>query len=167
MASVYIETSVPSYYFETRTTPLAVTWRAATREWWKKHSHKFSLFTSENVLAELREAPPEKAARALRLMKDIPQVARLPGLEAVVEYYLENQLMPRDTGGDVFHLAMASMPGFEFLVTWNCRHLANVNKVRHLTVSNGRLGLRVPTITTPLMLMSEVSDETYKFGLAG
>jgi hypothetical protein len=159
MASVYIETSIPSFYYETRTTPQAVTWRAATREWWDRHRSNYTLFTSEYVVAELSLAPHAKAAKALHLIRGIPWATKLPGLEAVVQYYLENQLMPRDTSGDVFHLAMASMHGFDFLATWNCRHLANANKVQHLTVLNGRLGLRVPIITTPLALMSEVSDE--------
>lgn len=159
MASVYIGTSIPSYYFETRTTARAVDWREATREWWEKYRGQYSLFTSAYVDAELRLAPPSKAALALELIRDVPRASKPPGLEAVVEYYLAHKLMPQETSGDVFHLAMASLHGFEFLLTWNCRHLANANKIRHVAVLNGRLGLPVPIMTTPLNLIPEVSDE--------
>lgn len=50
---------------------------------------------------------------------------------------------------------MASLHGVDYLLTWNCRHLANVSKQRHLAVMNGRLGLAMPTITTPLTLLPE------------
>ena len=53
------------------------------------------------------------------------------------------------------HLAIASMHSVDFLLTWNCRHLANANKVQHVAVLNGRLGLHVPVITTPMLLMPE------------
>ena len=63
--------------------------------------------------------------------------------------------MPAEAGGDAVHLALASMHSIDFLLTWNCRHLANANKIQHLTVLNARLGLHVPVITTPLTLMPE------------
>lgn len=63
--------------------------------------------------------------------------------------------MPSGAGGDAGHLAFASMHGVDFLLTWNCAHLANANKTKHLSVLNGRLGLSVPILTTPLTLIPE------------
>jgi hypothetical protein len=63
--------------------------------------------------------------------------------------------MPRDARGDAAHLAMASLHGVDFLLTWNCRHLANANKADHLRVINTRLRLTVPVLTTPMTLMPE------------
>jgi hypothetical protein len=63
--------------------------------------------------------------------------------------------MPKEAEGDAYHLAMASLHKMDFLLTWNCQHLANANKVRHLTVLNTRLGLPMPVITTPLTLIRE------------
>ena len=70
-------------------------------------------------------------------------------------YYIEQKLMPAEAGGDAVHLALASMHSMDFLLTWNCRHLANANKIQHMAVLNGRLRLHLPVITTPLTLMPE------------
>ena len=78
-----------------------------------------------------------------------------PGLPEVVSYYIEHRLMPEEAGGDAFHLGLASMHSMDFLLTWNCQHLANANKIQHLSVLNARLRLPVPIVTTPLTLMPE------------
>lgn len=88
-------------------------------------------------------------------MREATVLREPEGLADVVEYYLEHRLVPAGEGGDAYHLAMACLTNMDFLLTWNCRHLANANKVQHLTVVNARLGLRVPIITTPLSLVPE------------
>jgi predicted nucleic acid-binding protein len=155
MATVYIETSVPSFYVETRQSPTVVSWREATRTWWDNHRHRYRLVTSALVLHELAAGLPFKAEPATALIKDLPLLEALPGLEDVIDYYIQHQLMPAGAGGDAGHLALASMHGVDFLLTWNCKHLANANKIQHLRILNGRLGLSVPTITTPLNLVPE------------
>ncbi|NLE57717.1 MAG: type II toxin-antitoxin system VapC family toxin [Planctomycetes bacterium] len=155
MLTVYIETTIPSYYHETRRTPTILAWRAATRLWWDNYRHEYALLTSQVVLAELAESPKAKAKKAIRLLKDVSLLTAPAGMEEVVRFYIDHHLMPAETGGDAAHLALASMHGVDFLLTWNCRHLANVNKWQHLSVLNARLGLRVPIVTTPLTLLPE------------
>jgi len=155
LGTVYIETTIPSYYCETRQTPTAVAWRSATRQWWDHCRAQYELFTSAYVLTELDGAPASKARRALSIIRNVPLLDEPPGFQDVVNYYIEHQLMPADARGDAAHLAIASMHGIAFMLTWNCQHLANANKTRHLTVLNARLGLQVPIITTPLTLLSE------------
>ncbi len=110
---------------------------------------------SEAVLAELRLGPPVKARRALRLLWNIPVLEDPPNLNDIAEYYIRHRLMPSGAGGDAVHLAIASLHKIDFLLTWNCRHLANANKISHLRTLNARLGLPVPVITTPLNLIWE------------
>jgi len=155
MASVYIETSVPSYYFETRRSPAAQAWREATRKWWSHCRRGYELFTSRFALAELRRAPRAKARAALSLLRNVTVLNEPRELQEVANYYIEQRAMPAVAGGDAYHLAMASLHKMDFLLTWNCQHLANANKVRHLAVLNARLGLPMPVITTPLTLIPE------------
>ncbi len=61
--------------------------------------------------------------------------------------------MPTDPAGDALHLALASYHKCDFLVTWNCRHLANANKIGHIRRVNTMLGLFVPALVTPLELL--------------
>jgi hypothetical protein len=63
--------------------------------------------------------------------------------------------MPADAAGDALHLALASFHKWDFLLTWNCQHLANANKFAHIRRVNGILGLFVPTLVTPLELLGE------------
>ena len=155
MPSVYIETTVPSYYHETRSSPRIAAWRDVTRQWWDRHRRRYDLYTSRFVLAEVARAPKLKAGRARALLKGVVVLDEPPGLEDVVAYYIEQNLMPTEAGGDAVHLALASMHSMDFLLTWNSRHLANANKIQHMAVLNGRLGLHLPVITTPLTLMPE------------
>jgi hypothetical protein len=66
--------------------------------------------------------------------------------------------MPADPAGDALHLALASYHKCDFLVTWNCQHLANANKFGHLRRVNGMLGLYVPVLATPLQLLGEPDE---------
>jgi hypothetical protein len=155
MRSVFIETTIPSFYFDERQTPEAIAWRNATRLWWSDVRQHYRLVTSAFVIDELEAAQNPKRDHALALLTDVERLALSDGLADVIATYIEHRLVPDDAAGDAAHLALASMHGIDFLLTWNIRHLANANKFQHLRVINGRLGLSVPTITTPMMLIPE------------
>ena len=73
----------------------------------------------------------------------------------IVEAYLANKLMPSDPFGDALHLALASYHRCDYLVTWNCQHLANANKFGQIRRINGILGLFTPELVTPMELLGE------------
>lgn len=152
---VYVETSVPSTYFDTRTTyPMSV-WRMLTREWWNDHAGAYELVTSNFVMIELADAPREKALQATALLSTVRRVETTHRTQEVIDYYIRHKLMPKNARGDAAHLASASIHEAAFLLTWNCKHLANGNKFEHIATLNRRLGLTVPMIVTPMTLLSE------------
>jgi hypothetical protein len=153
--SVYIETSIPSFYFETRTSAQAVAWREATRRWWSRHRAKYDLLTSAYVLNELSAAPTAKSVAGLELLTGISIIEGSPRIASVAAAYIREKLMPQNAVGDAAHLAAASVHGIDFLLTWNCRHLANANKVPHIQALNKKLSLPVPILTTPFSLDPE------------
>ena len=63
--------------------------------------------------------------------------------------------MPNDIQGDAVHLAYASYYKIDYLLTWNCNHLANANKKQHIKIVNAKLDLFTPELTTPLELFKE------------
>ena len=69
--------------------------------------------------------------------------------------YIEHQGLPRNPVGDALHLALASYHKCEFLLTWNCEHLANANKFGHIRRINALLGLFIPALVTPLELLGD------------
>ena len=121
----------------------------------------YELYTSVFSLLELRAGNYPSKESALNFMDGIPQLESVPEIEDIVRSYLRHKLMPEKNLNDAFHFAVASYYGVHFLLTWNCRHLANVNKVEHLRKINNELGLFVPIITTPdnMFLMEDDQDE--------
>ena len=83
------------------------------------------------------------------MLEDVPEI------RGIVKVYLENKLMPADDFGDAAHLAIASFYSIDFLLTWNCIHLANANKSEHIRKINMRLGLLSPDLITPEQLYME------------
>ncbi|HOH30690.1 MAG TPA: type II toxin-antitoxin system VapC family toxin [Candidatus Hydrogenedentes bacterium] len=152
---VYIETTIPSFYFEIRDTPEMVARRNWTREWWRKHRTRYTLVTSDAVIAELMEGEYEGRNNAVRLLRGIPLLGIPDAIADVIDVYLDNHLMPRERLGDALHLALASFHKCDFLLTWNCRHLANANKYEHIRIVNTRLGLFIPSLVTPMELCME------------
>jgi hypothetical protein len=155
MARVFIETTVPSSYYETRTDRRSQDWRAQTRVWWDRHRHAYDLVTSEFVVAEFRRAPATKSALAECFFEGVTILPVPARFEEVVACYIAEKLMPEDAAGDAAHLAMASLHAVDFILTWNCRHLANANKVPHMRALNARLGLPTPIMATPFEIVPE------------
>lgn len=156
---VYIETTIPSFYHEVRATPDIVARRDWTRRWWDGAMDRYELVTSPAVLDELAGGLPERGAMRLDLVRDLPLLPIEPAILEIVQSYILYRLMPADPGGDAMHLALASYHKCDFLVTWNCQHLANANKFGHIRRVNTMLGLFVPALVTPLELLGE-EDET-------
>lgn len=154
-ASVYIETTIPSFYHEVRTEPDMVARRAWTREWWDEHRAQYEVVTSEAVIDELERGEHPVTDDALALVEDVDRVPITTEIGEIVEVYIEHQLMPDEPLGDPLHLAVASYHKCDFLLTWNCTHLANANKFPHIRRINTMLGLFVPALVTPLELIGE------------
>jgi hypothetical protein len=113
------------------------------------------LVTSDAVLLELRNGRYPSREAALALAQELPLLEITPAVAEIVEAYVQHRVMPADPSFDALHLAIASYHKCEFLVTWNCQHLANANKYGHIRRVNSLLGLYVPVLATPLELLGE------------
>ena len=97
--------------------------------------------------------------QCLALLDNVSLVSIEPEITEIVNIYISHHVMPSDPAGDALHLAVASYHKCDFLLTWNCRHLANANKYGHIRRINTLLGLFIPNIVTPLEFLGEESDE--------
>jgi hypothetical protein len=152
---VYVETTIPSFFHTTRSGPEALARRRWTQRWWAGAREGYALATSEAVLLELRSGEYPSREAALALAQELPLLEVTPAVAEIVEAYVRHRLMPADPSFDALHLALASYHKCEFLVTWNCQHLANANKFGHIRRVNNLLGLYVPVLATPLELLGE------------
>ena len=150
---IYVETSIPSFYFETRERTRFQAMREWTREWWDVAKVRDTLVTSEAVFAELSRAPEPKRSEASTLLKPLPVLAGGPDVDTIVDAYLVHKLMPRDALGDARHLALATFHRCDILVTWNCKHIANAHKLAHIRNVNASMGMETPLLVTPFELL--------------
>lgn len=156
--TIYVETSIPSFYFDTRAAATMKARREWTREWWVRQKRNESRIISYAVLAELANTPGSKRESMLSLVKNMPVLEAQDAVEEIVRFYLHHHLMPRGAFGDAVHLALASLHKCDFLATWNCKHLANVNKLDHIKRINGLIGLTTPKLVTPLELLGSLYE---------
>lgn len=124
-----------------------------TRDWWDNHRQSYLLVTSEAVLDELARGDYLSKEKALFLIHDVSLLEIDDPVTEIVEAYVLHKLMPQNPLGDALHLALASYYKCDFLLTWNCKHLANANKFDHIRRVNTLLGLYVPTLVTPLEML--------------
>jgi predicted nucleic acid-binding protein len=155
---VYVETTIPSFYHEARTSPDIMVRKEWTRQWWDGAQERYELVTSPAVLDELAGGLPEWGEIRLALVRNLPLLPIEPAITEIVQAYIGYKLMPSDPGGDAMHLALASYHKCDFLVTWNCRHLANANKFGHIRRVNTMLGLFVPALVTPLEMLGDDNE---------
>ena len=160
METVHIETTIPSLYFDDRRDAKTVARREWTRNWWDNLRERYHLATSAPVIEELSQGNHLRKAEKLRLMEGIEVLPVTEAVTRAVEVYVGRYVMPRDPSGDAAHLALASVHKCDYLLTWNCVHLANANKVGHIRTVNTLLGLHVPQLVTPLELAGEGYDPT-------
>jgi predicted nucleic acid-binding protein len=151
---VYVETTIPNFYYERRPQPELVARRELTRVWWSDAAEQYELVTGSVVFVELAAGTSDRVPLRMALLRGIEVL--FPDLKtaATVEAYVRHRLMPgRPNTADATHLALASHHNCDFIATWNCKHLANPNKATHIQRINTALGLHVPELVTPQDLL--------------
>jgi len=152
---VYIETTIPSFYYEIREEPEMVARKNWTREWWDQNRTDYEVVTSEAVLEELSAGDYPEKQHIISLLDDFSLLEIGTEIIEIMDVYIAHKVMPNDPAGDALHLAVASYHKCDFLLTWNCNHIANANKFEHIRRINAVLGLYVPALVTPLELIGE------------
>lgn len=157
---VYLETTIPSYLVAKPSRDLVIAaHQQITREWWQTRSPLFDLFVSELVLEECRAGDARTAQERLDSLAGIPILPADDAMIEVAETLLAEGPIPRKAAGDAVHIAAATVYGCDYLLTWNCRHIANAEMQRSIRRLFDRHGLELPVICTPEEFMGE-EDET-------
>lgn len=153
--TVYLDATIPSFYHEDRPDTIIQAWREITVQFWEHARHEYSLVISHEVLRELQDLgyPAAKREKCLNLVKGLPLLAMTEEVTDLAEFYIQESVMPSYDVGDSYHLAFATWYRIQYLVTWNCRHLANANKFQHIQVVNARKRLASPLLVTPAQLL--------------
>jgi hypothetical protein len=148
--TVYLETTIPSYLAGRPSRDLVVAaHQQITQDWWAVARPGFDLFISEAVLEEIRAGDPAMAARRLEIVEGLPVLSLRDGVRNLVHIYRGELGLPPQAGADVVHIAFAVAYELDYLLTWNCKHIANGQIIQRLVEVNRRLGRSTPVIVTP------------------
>ena len=153
---VYLETTIPSYLTSRPSRDLIIAGhQALTREWWEKRREAFQLFISQLVVDEVSAGDPIAAGERLKVLRDIPLLDITPEVAELASSILSSGIIPRKAATDAAHIAIAAQHGMDFLVTWNCAHIANAAIAKALALICREHGCECPVICTPEELWGE------------
>ncbi len=155
--TLYVETTIPSYLAARPSRDVIVlAHQQITLEWWTKRRAAFDLRVSELVLLEAGRGDPELARARQSLLDGITLLRTSPAVQTLAEKYFTELQISAQARSDAAHLAFATVHKVEYLLTWNCAHLANAAVRRKFQSVNAMLGLVSPIICTPEELLSEL-----------
>jgi hypothetical protein len=156
MESVYLETTFVSYLVSRPSRDLLIAaHQQATRDWWSDRRREFECYVSQVVIDEASAGDAEEAGTRLEIIRDFPVLEVTDEAEQLTKAILDSGAMPARAVRDAAHIAVAAANAIDYLLTWNCRHLANAQIIRGVSVVCNRLGYNMPLICTPEELMGE------------
>ncbi len=152
--TVYIETSILGYLTARSTKNLILAANMEiTKDWWELRRNSFTLYTSEAVLDEAIRGDSEIAAQRLEMLRNFPLLALNQDVQGLAAQFLARSNLPAKAEVDAIHIAAATVHGMDYLLTWNCRHIANAQIQGKLAEISLDYGYVLPVLCTPNELM--------------
>lgn len=152
--TVYIETSIVGYLTARMSNNLILMANVeATQEWWDSRREQFDLYISQTVLDEVARGDAEIASRRLEILKEFPLLDVNESVQDLAIQFLAKSNLPPKAADDALHIAVATVYSLDYLLTWNCKHIANAQIQKKLAQISFDSGYELPTICTPYELM--------------
>jgi len=154
--TVYIETSILGYLTARSTKNLILAANMEiTKDWWEFRRSVFTLYTSEAVLDEVAQGDAEIATQRLDILRDFPLLELNQAVQVLAAQFLTRSNLPPKAKVDAIHIAAATVHGMDYLLTWNCKHIANAQIQGKLAEISLDVGYVLPVLCTPNELMGD------------
>lgn len=149
-SSVYLETSVISYYTARLSRDIVTAARqTVTQEWWDQERKRFDIRVSVLVVEEAKAGDPEAAQRRLAAMAGLPILGINAAAEKLAKRLVDEGVVPVTSVEDALHIALATVHGMDFLLTWNFHHINNAETKARIRAVIEALGYECPVICSP------------------
>jgi len=161
MARVYLETSFVSYLtaaIREGRDPITAAHQQLTIEWWNRRRSDFDLVISQVVVDELQKGDPTFAKNRLEVVSTLPRLQVTDQATSLARNILSKGFLPQKAFPDALHIAVATVHLIDYLLTWNCKHIANVEVLPRIADLCENLGLPIPIICTPEELLGVGND---------
>lgn len=156
MESVYLETSFVSYLVARASRDLVVAaHQQVTQDWWANRRSEFDCSISQVVIDEASAGDPAEVQKRLAILGGLVALEITEEAEALTQAIMAAGMLPPHAVRDAAHVAVAAVHAIDYLLTWNCKHLANAQITRRIRIVCEKLAHRMPVICTPEELMGE------------
>jgi predicted nucleic acid-binding protein len=152
--TVYVETSIIGYLTARTSKNLVLMANVeTTRRWWDNRRTQFDLYISQTVLDEVARGDAEIANSRLEMLSGFPLLEINEVVQDLAVQFLTKSNLPPKAADDALHIAASTVYGLDYLLTWNCKHIANAQIQKKLAQISLEAGYELPTICTPYELM--------------
>lgn len=157
---IYIETTIPSYLVGRPSRDLIVAaHQELTHEWWQVRQSDFDIFISQFVIDEASLGDPNLSRRRLEIIEDLAQLEITQDVGVLATEIVLSGAVPEKAATDAAHIATASVHAMDYLLTWNCTHIANAEIYKKVQRVCKTKGFTCPVICTPEELMGVNNNE--------
>lgn len=154
MSGIYLETTIPSYLAAAPSRDLiTAAHQQITHEWWKTAQIRFNIYISQAVLLEISRGDPTEVTKRQSIVKNFKILELNEDVIYLVRYYNNSLGLQGKAKADIPHFAFAVSYNLDYLITWNCSHIANGEIIKKLITVNKHLKRETPIIVTPEELM--------------
>jgi hypothetical protein len=154
MESVYLETTFISYLVARPSRDVIIAGhQQTTQDWWENRRREFDCAVSQIVMDEASVGDPTEVHKRLTIISSLPSLAVTDEANALTKAIMAAGILPPQLIRDAAHVAVAAVHAADYLLTWNCKHLANAQISRRIAVVCAKWGSKMPIICTPEELM--------------
>jgi predicted nucleic acid-binding protein len=154
-AATYLDSNVISYLTARPSRDVvSLAHQQITQEWWDRQRHKFELHISELVVFEISRGHVGAAQSRLDFVRDLPVLRITSQARALADRIFRATTLPDKAASDALHIALAAVNGMDFLLTWNCTHIANGVVLKIVNAVCRDNGYEPPIVCTPEELLA-------------
>ena len=155
--TLYLETTIPSYLTAKTSRDIIQTARQQiTAEWWDSRLNDFDIFISQVVIDEAGEGDTDASTKRMEAIKTFPLLEITEEVVDLAEKIIIEKIIPEKVVRDALHIAVAAFHEMSFLLSWNCKHIANAEIIKRLRKTIADEGLELPVICTPEELLERI-----------
>jgi len=159
MDTVYLETTFISYLVALPSRDLIVAaHQRVTSDWWAYQRNKYDCYASEIVVDEASVGDENEIRKRLIVLDSLELLDLTTEVSNLTNAIIKSEVIPRKAVRDAAHIAVATVHEIDYLLTWNCKHIANAQILRKIEKVCIESGYQMPVICTPEGLMEGDND---------
>jgi len=117
---------------------------------------KYECYISEIVIDESSAGDEKEIQKRLTIINELKLLDLTKEVDELTKAILKSGIIPPRAVRDAAHIAVATVHEVDYLLTWNCTHIANAHILKRIEKICILSGFQMPTICTPENLMEDI-----------